>query len=194
MRRTSFAATVVVFISALSMATAYATPPTGDAKFTDWARVQAADNASVPIHGGNNLAMGLYSIAAGGETGWRDLPGAMVLAITKGKLMLHSGDGCGTKEYPAGQAAVVPGGTYMVHNAGSEPLEFFGVFLEQPAGAPKPLAEGPSAPAPANCTGVMAAAAPSGVSLNSPTVGTLSTAFYSHQATLDVKNGLDAYA
>jgi len=194
MRRTSFAATVVVFISALSMATAFATPPTGDAKFTDYARVQAVDSASVPISGGTNLAMGLYSIAAGGETGWRSLPGHMVLAVTKGKLMLHGGEGCATKEYAAGQAATVPAGTYLVHNAGSEPLEFFGAFLEQPVGAPKPLAEGPTAPAPAGCTGVMAAAAPSGVSINHPLAGTVSTAFYSHHATLDVQGGKDMYA
>ena len=194
MRRTSFAATVVVFISALSMATAFATPPTGDAKFTDYARVQAVDSASVPISGGTNLAMGLYSIAAGGETGWRSLPGHMVLAVTKGKLMLHGGEGCATKEYAAGQAATVPAGTYLVHNTGSEPLEFFGAFLEQPVGAPKPLAEGPTAPAPAGCTGVMAAAAPSGVSINHPLAGTVSTAFYSHHASLDVKSGKDMYA
>src|SRR5882724_4793173 len=107
MRRTSFAATVVVFVTALSMATALATPPTGDAKFTDYARVQSADSASVPINGGTNLAMGLYSIAAGGETGWRSLPGPMVLALTKGKLTLHGGEGCATKEYAAGQGATV---------------------------------------------------------------------------------------
>jgi quercetin dioxygenase-like cupin family protein len=194
MRRTSFAATVVIFVTALSMATAFATPPTGDAKFTDYARVQAADSATVPIHGGTNLAMGLYSIAAGGETGWRSLPGEMVLLVTKGKLMLHGGEGCATKEYPTGQAALVPAGTYLVHNGASEPLEFFGGFFDQPAGAPKPLVDGPTVAAPAGCTGVMATAVPTGVSLNSPRVGTVSTAFYSHQATLDVKQGLDLYA
>jgi quercetin dioxygenase-like cupin family protein len=194
MRRTSFAATVVVFVTALSMATAFATPPTGDAKFTDYARVQAADSGSVPINGGTSLAIGLYSIAAGGKTGWRSVPGPMVLAVTKGKLMLHGGEGCATKEYAAGQGATVPAGTYLVHNAGSEPLEFVGAFFDQPAGTPKPLADGPTAPAPAGCTGVMATAAPSGVSLNHPLAGTVSTAFYSHQATLDVQSGKDMYA
>jgi quercetin dioxygenase-like cupin family protein len=193
MRRTSFVATVVVFTTALSMATAFATPPTGDAKFTDYARVQAVDNAQVPIHGGTGLAMGLYSIAPGGETGWRSLPGAMVLAITKGKLMLHGGQGCATKEYAAGQGATVPAGTYLVHNAGSEPLEFMGAFFDQPAGASKPLTDGPTVAAPAGCTGVMATAVPTGVSLNHPLTGTVSTAFYSHQATLDVQSGKDMY-
>ena len=192
MRRTSFVATVVVFTTVLSMATAFATPPTGNIKFTEYGRVQAADNASVPIKGGTNLAMGVYAVAPGGKTGWRSLPGSTVLVVTKGKLMLHGVGGCGTKDYAAGQAATVPGGTYMVHNAGSEPLEFFGAFFEQAAGAPKPLVDGPTAPAPAGCT--EAEAAPEGVTLNSPSVGTLSTAFYSHAATLDVKSGLDVLA
>jgi quercetin dioxygenase-like cupin family protein len=194
MRRTSFVATVVVFVTALSMATAFATPPTGDAKFTDYARVQSADSAQIPIHGGTGVAMGLYSIAAGGQTGWRSLPGPMVLAITKGKLTLHGGEGCATKEYAAGQGATVPAGTYLVHNTGSEPLEFFGAFLDQPTAAQKPLADGPTVAAPAGCTGVMAEAAPTGVSLNHPLTGTVSTAFYSHQATLDVQSGKDMYA
>lgn len=193
MRRTSFVA-AVVFVTTLSMATAFATPPTGDAKFTDYARVQGVDNASVPINGGANFVMGLYSIAAGGESGWRSLPGHTFLLVTKGKLTLHSAEGCATKDYTAGQAATVPAGTYLVQNAGGEPLEFVGGFLEQPVGAPKPLAEGPTAPAPANCTGVMATAAPSGVSINHPLAGAVSTAFYSHHAALDVKSGKDLYA
>ena len=105
MRRTSFVATVVVFTTVLSIATAFATPPTGNIKFTEYGRVQAADNASVPIKGGTNLAMGVYAVAPGGKTGWRSLPGSTVLVVTKGKLMLHGVGGCGTKDYAAGQAA-----------------------------------------------------------------------------------------
>jgi quercetin dioxygenase-like cupin family protein len=195
MRRTSIVATVVVFTTALSMATAFATPPTGDIKYTDLARSQTVDTASVPINGGTNLAMGTYSIAPGGETGWRNLPGPMVLAVTKGKMTVQGGDGCGTKEYPVGQAATVPAGTYAVHNTGSEPLQFFGAFFDQAPGAPKPLADGPTASPPASCSGVMAAAVgPTGVSLNSPSVGTVVTTFYSHHAILDIKNGKDLLA
>ena len=71
--------------------------------------------------------------------------------------------GCATKDYAAGKAAVIPAGVYMVHNTGSEPLEFFGAFFGQPQGMTKPLAEGPTEEAPAGCTEVKAAgAAPSG--------------------------------
>jgi hypothetical protein len=115
--------------------------------------------------------------------------------VTKGKLMLHGGDACGDKEYAAGQAAVAPAGVYEVHNPGSEPLEFFGLFFDQAPGAAKPLAEGPTEAVPASCTGVMAAAvSPAGVALTSAAVGSFVTTFYSHAATLDIKAGDDVFA
>jgi hypothetical protein len=197
MRRTSIVATVVVFTTSLSMAVAFATPPTGDVSYKDYARAQTVENATVPIMGGTTLVTGSYSVAPGGETGWRSLPGAMVLAVTKGKLMLHGGEGCAAKEYGTDHAAVVPGGTDRVHNGGTEPLEFFGLFFNQPAGGPKPLTEGATEAAPANCSGVSGLAAgtsPSGVSLTTPLAGKFLDSAYSHGATLDIKAGQDLFA
>jgi hypothetical protein len=199
MRRSSIAATVAVFTTVLSMVlssgVAVATPPTGDLQFQDYARAQLQGNASVPIKPGSTLVRGSYSVAPGGETGWRNVPGTMVLAVTKGKLMLHGGAGCAAKDYAVGQAAVVPAGTYMVHNAGNEPLEFFGAFFDQPAGAQKPLDEGPTAAAPSDCTGVMAAGVvPSGVSVPTSAAAAFVPGFYSHGATLEIKAGQDIFA
>lgn len=197
MRRTSVAAAIVVFTTVLSMTVAWATPPTGDISYEDYARAQAQESAAVPINADTVLVTGSYSIAPGGETGWRRLPGTMVLALTKGTLTLHGGEGCATKDYGAGQAAVVPAGTYRVANAGDEPLEFFGVFFDQAAGDPKPLAEGPTEAAPAGCSGVSALAAgvsPSGVSLAIPAAGTLVDYAYSQEAVLDVEGGKDVFA
>ncbi|HMC79305.1 MAG TPA: cupin domain-containing protein, partial [Acidimicrobiia bacterium] len=160
MRRTPIVATIVVFTSALSMAVAFATPPTGDLKFQDYARAQLQESAAVPITAGSALVKGVYSIAPGGETGWHRLPGTMVLAVTKGKLMLQGGEGCAAKEYGTGKAAVVPAGVYDVHNPGDGPLQFFGIFFDQAPGGPKPLAEGPTEAAPSNCTGVKSAGVP----------------------------------
>jgi quercetin dioxygenase-like cupin family protein len=195
MRRTSIVAAVVAITGAFSMAVAFATPPTGDVKFRDYARAQLVDSTSVPITGGSNLVSGLYSLAAGGETGWRSLPGTVVLAVTKGTLTVQGGEGCASMDYAAGQAPVVRAGTWRVHNPGNNPVEFFGVFFDQAAGAPKPLVEGPTASPPAKCPNVMAAVTgPSGVSLNSPATGTVATTFYSHHATLDIKGGQDVFA
>jgi hypothetical protein len=196
MRRTAFTIAVVV-TSALSVSTAFATPPTGDVKFKDLARAQAVEGASVHMNMGSAFMSGTYSIAPGGETGWRQLPGTMVLAVTKGKMTLHGGEGCAAKEYMTGQAAVSPAGTYMVHNAGSDPVEFVGWFFDQAVGAPKPLAEGPTAAAPASCTGIMAAgASPGGVSVTTPSVGTLVPGAFGHgqHAVLDIAAGQDVYA
>jgi hypothetical protein len=194
MRRTPLVAAIAL-TSVFSMTTAYATPPTGEIQYTDLARAQVVENAKVPITGGSTLVRGAYSIAPGGETGWRRLPGTMVLAISKGKLTLLGGEGCAAKDYALGKAAVVPAGVYQVRNAGSEPLEFFGVFFGGATGAPKPLTEGPTEAAPANCSGVMAAGAtPSGVSLADSAAAAFVPAFYNRHATLDIPAGRDMYA
>jgi quercetin dioxygenase-like cupin family protein len=195
MRRISIVAAVVMFSTAVSVAGAVATPPTGDLKFEDFARAQAVEGASVPITPNSSLVRGEYAVGPGGGTGWRSLPGTMVLAVTKGKLTLQGGDGCATKDYATGQAAVMPKGVYQVRNTGRDPLEFFGLFFEQTAGAPKPLAEGPTAAAPADCTGVMASSvAPSGVSLAGSAAAPFVTSFYTGSATVEIKAGQDVFA
>ena len=195
MRRIPFVTgAVVVLASALSVATAFATPPTGDLKFEDYARAQLTDSATVPIVGGLTLVRASYSVAPGAVSGWRRLPGTTVLAVTKGKLMLHGGEGCPAKDYAAGQAAVIPAGVYEVHNAGSEPLEFFGAFFGQPKGTTKPLAEGPTEDAPAGCPEVKAAGAPGGVSVATSAAGLFVPNYYNEGATLDIKAGEDVFA
>jgi quercetin dioxygenase-like cupin family protein len=195
MRRIPFVTSAVVLASALSVATAFATPPTGDLKYEDYARAQTVEGASVPILGGTTLVRGSYSVAPGGETGWRKLPGTTVLAVTKGKLMLHGGEGCAAKEYETGKAAVIPAGVYQVHNPGSGPLEFFGIFFGQPTGATKPLAEGPTEAAPAGCDDVKAASvSPSGVSVPTSAAALFVGSYYSQGATLKIEPGLDMFA
>jgi len=194
MRRSSIVATAAVFTLALSMGVAVATPPTGEVAFKDLARAQAVEGLSVPIHPGTGLVSGSYSVAPGGETGWRNLPGAAILAVNKGKLTVHRADGCTTKDYAVGQAAVVPAGTYLVGNSGNEPAEFFAFFFDQATDGPKPLAEGPTAAAPTSCSGVAAAAAPAGVSLSTPEIGTMAVGMFGNGATLDIQAGKDVYA
>jgi len=195
MRRIPFVTSAVVFATVLSAATAFATPPTGDLEFEDYTRAQLTDSASVPINAGTTLVRGSYSIAGGGVTGWRRLPGTMVLAVNKGTLMLHGADNCGGRNYPAGQAAVVPAGVYEVHNPGKEPLEFFGVFFDQAGTAPKPLVDGPTEAAPAGCTGAMASEVrPSGVNITTTAAAPFVSSYYSHHATLEIKAGEDIFA
>jgi quercetin dioxygenase-like cupin family protein len=196
MRKTPFIAAAVVLAGALSMTTASATPPTGQVQFKDLARAQVMESAMVPMNPGTAFVSGAYSIAPGGQTGWRKLPGTAVLAVNKGKLTIQGGDGCATKDYSAGQAAVVSAGTVMLHNAGSDPVDIFGFFFDQVPNGPKPLAEGPTESTPSDCTGVMAAAAPAGVTLTSPAAAILVPGRYGHgaHAMVDIQAGKDVYA
>ena len=195
MRRIPIITSAVVLGSVLSVATAFATPPTGDLKFEDYARAQVVEGASVPIAGGTTLVRGSYSLAPGGTTGWRSLPGTTVLAVTKGQLTVHGGEGCAAKEYPTGKATVIPAGVYQIHNPGSEPLDFFGIFFGQPTGATKPLAEGPTEAAPAGCTGAEAiGGSPSGVSVATSAAGLFVSSYYNEGATLEITPGLDMFA
>jgi quercetin dioxygenase-like cupin family protein len=194
MRRTAIVAAIVVATVVLPMTVASATPPTGDISYKDYARAQTQESLAVPINKDTSLVTGSYSIAPGGETGWRRLPGTMVLAVIKGKLTLRSAEGCTAKDYGAGQAAPVPGGTYRVSNSGNDTLEFHGVFFDQAAGAPEPLAEGAPAPAPANCSDISGlSAAATGVSRSIPAAGRF-VELYSHNAVLNIPAGRDMFA
>jgi hypothetical protein len=195
MRRFALVASVVFLASVISIAAADATPPSGELKWEDYARAQVVEGANVPITAGSTLVRGSYSVAPGGETGWRNLPGTTVLAVTKGKLMLHGGEGCAAKEYATGKAGVIPAGVYQIHNPGSEPLDFFGIFFEQPKGATKPLVEGPTEAAPAGCGDVKpAGVSPSGVSVPTSAAGLFVSTHYSHEATLEIEAGTDMFA
>ncbi len=194
--RRSASVVAIVITTVLAMGTAFATPPSGDIKFEDWARVQSVDAATIPINAGFDLVSGQYSIASGGQTGWRELPGTMILLVTKGTMMLHGGEGCAAKELATGKGTVVGGGVYSVHNAGKEQLDFFGMFLKQAPGSPQPLSEGPTVAAPAGCSGALAAEpGATSVSLKTPAAGTFVDAHYTaHHSDFEVKKDLDALA
>jgi hypothetical protein len=179
-------------LSLFAPGVAVATPPTGGVQFTDLARAQAVEGAKIPIKLGTTLASGAYAVASGGETGWRRLPGPAILAVNKGTMTVRRADGCSVKEYAAGQAAVVPSGTYRIDNAGRDALQFYGVFFDLPADAPKPLAEGPTVAAPADC-GFTAASAPSGVSLSTPKAGAMVPGMFGRGASLVIEPGKDIY-
>src|SRR5207248_9927452 len=100
MRRTPFIVAVVL-TSALSMTTAFATPPTGEVKFKDMTRAHAVESATVPTKPGNNFASGSYSVAPGGATGWRQLHGTPVPSSTKATSTPPACAGCAANEHGA---------------------------------------------------------------------------------------------
>lgn len=99
---------------ALAPTAAVASPPSGLLTWTDTARVPAVGTAKVKPVMGHGATYAAYTFEAGSSTGWRTLTGPAVLAVTGGALRITAAKGCTTTDYPAGGAAVLPAGTYLV--------------------------------------------------------------------------------
>jgi quercetin dioxygenase-like cupin family protein len=153
MRRALLHVAVVISALALGTAAASATPPSG-VTFEDHGRGQVAKASQVATPAGSQAVSASYTLAPGATTGWRALPGAAILAVTAGTMTVHRAEGCTTTGYSPGQATVLPAGTSMIHNTGSEPLKFLGAFFNLPSGAAPPLSDG--ADGSADCTGMSA--------------------------------------
>lgn len=140
-----------------------ATPPSGQFSATEYGRAQQVADTKVVVTDGYDVLSSTYTVAPGGDTGWRNGPGNTSLAVTKGTLKVQQADGCTSADVAAGKSVVLPAGTFRLQNAGQEPVELLANFTGLPRGGGSPLVDGPGAPAP-ECAGVTAAAAPTGVS------------------------------
>lgn len=167
--------TIVAAVGVLAgVNAASATPPTGQFSATDHGRAQQAADATVTIPAADNVSSN-YTIAPGGDTGWRTSTGDSVIAVFKGALAVEQAQDCAGQDVAAGKAVVIPAGKFRLHNTGKQPAGFSGVFFNLPVGGPNPLVEGQAEPAPA-CAGFSAAAAgPSGVSAADSARGTTGT-------------------
>lgn len=153
-----------------------ASPPTPLlTKIDDVARAQLSDGGILGTPAGTDSSSAVYTLEPGSGTGWRTARGPAVFAVTEGVLALQSAKGCTTEEYKAGQAAVVPPGRYLLANAGGEPREFAGVFVNLKKGGAEPLTDGTGESAPAGCKGASGytAASTSGASVADVARGTM---------------------
>jgi quercetin dioxygenase-like cupin family protein len=142
---------------------AEATPPSGQFSSTEYGRAQQVENAKVIASSNYDVESSTYTVAPGGNTGWRTGPGTTALAVAKGALKVEQAEGCASRDLPAGKSLVLPRGKFRLLNAGQEPVELLVNFTDLPLGGGSPLVDGPAAPAP-SCAGFAAAAAPNGVS------------------------------
>jgi quercetin dioxygenase-like cupin family protein len=168
-----------VFAAVAVLATvnaASATPPSGEFSYTEHGRAQQSTNATVTIPASDNLESS-YTIAPGGDTGWRTATGDAVTAVFKGALTVDQAQGCASQEVAAGRAVVVPAGKFRLRNAGNQPAQFSGVFFNLPVGGPDPLVADEAEPAPA-CGFSAAAVVPSGVSAANSARGVISAGKY----------------
>ena len=139
-----------------------ATPPSGQSAVTEYGRAQQIANGKVVASSGHDVQSTTYTLAPGGDTGWRTGPGTTALAVTKGVLKVQQAEGCASRDLPAGSALVLPPGKFRLQNAGQEPVELLANFTNLPSGGGAPL-DGPAESAPA-CSGFAAAAVANGLS------------------------------
>jgi len=168
----SMALAVLAGVDAGGLSQASATPPTGQFTFTEHGRAQQADSGTVVAPSGYDIVSSGYSVAPGGDTGWRTGPGSTVVAVTKGVLTVQQAEGCSSRDLAAGNALPLPAGKFRLHNAAGEPVELLATFTNLPDGGPAPLVDGPTVPAPA-CDGFAAAAVPTGLSASNSVRGTI---------------------
>jgi len=143
---------------------ASATPPSGQSSTTEYGRAQQLDNAKVVAPSGHDVESAVYSLAPGGDTGWRAGPGTTTLAVTKGLLKIQEAHGCASRDLAAGNAAVLSPGPFRLLNAGQGAVELMANFTGLPHGGGAPLVDGPADSAPP-CSGFAAAAVANGISI-----------------------------
>jgi quercetin dioxygenase-like cupin family protein len=138
-----------------------ATPPTGQSEVTEYGRAQQAEAGKVVASAGYDVQHTTYSLAAGGDTGWRNGPGSTALAVTKGSLKIEQESGCATRVLTAGMALVLPAGKFRLQNTGGEAAELMANFTNLPKGGAAPM-DGEAEAAP-DCSRFAAAAVANGL-------------------------------
>ena len=155
--------TIVAGVAVLaSVNVASATPPSGGASEEEYGRAQQIESGKVVSTTGHDVESSTYSLAAGGDTGWRTGPGTTALIVTKGALKIEQAEGCASKDLKAGSALVLTPGKFRLQNAGQEPVELLANFTGLPHGGGTPL-DGAAESAP-DCGGFAAAAVANGLS------------------------------
>lgn len=134
-----------------------ATPPSGPPpEVTEYGRAQQAEAGKVVASSGYDVQHTIYTLAPGGDTGWRNGPGSTTLALAKGALKIEQASGCATRALTAGSAIVLPAGKFRLQNTDAQPAEILANFTNLPKGGGGPLdGEAESAP---DCAGFAAAA------------------------------------
>jgi quercetin dioxygenase-like cupin family protein len=140
-----------------------ATPPSGpppDVK--EYGRAKQIEAGTVVASSGYDVQTTTYTLAPGGDTGWRAGTGSTSLAVIKGTLQIQRAEGCTSRDLPVGGALVLPAGKFRLQNIGGDPVELLANFTNLPSGGEGAL-EGRAESAP-ECAGFAAAAVANGVS------------------------------
>jgi len=140
-----------------------ATPPSGPPpQVTEYGRAQQLEAGKVVASSGYDVQHTIYTLAPGGDTGWRTGPGSTTLAVIKGVLKLTQAEGCASRDLATGTSLTLAPGQFRLQNTGQEPVELMANFTNLSKGGVAPLdGEAESAPA---CAGIGATTVPNGLS------------------------------
>jgi quercetin dioxygenase-like cupin family protein len=134
-----------------------------------------------------------YTLAPGGDTGWRSNTGSVAVAVLKGALNMQWSEECAESALEPGKTYLIPSGQFRLLNKAKEPLELLVNFTNLPSGSPTPLVDGPSEPAP-DCGFPGGAPVPHGVSASNSFRGDVSAYFQQAHAEHGGGHAGDGYA
>jgi quercetin dioxygenase-like cupin family protein len=149
---TGLAAIAALTVTALLVAPALATPPSGLVNIP-LARGTNASDGTIPLQGGTDIAMAQITVIPGGSSGWHSHPGGAIIVVKQGTLTVYTavGSQCRTETYNAGQAFIErPGEVDDVLNNGTEPYVLYVTFPRVPPGESARTDE----PDPGTCPGI----------------------------------------
>jgi quercetin dioxygenase-like cupin family protein len=139
-------------ITAMTLATSEATPPSGLTS-VPLARGSNTSDGTIPLKAGTDVALAQITVNPGGSSGWHSHPGGAIVVVQQGSLTVYRsvGSECQTTTYTAGQAFVErPGEVDQVINTGTDPYVLFVTFPRVPQGASARTDE----PDPGTCPGL----------------------------------------
>lgn len=158
-----------------------ATPPSGQFSSKEYGRAQQVADGKVVGISGYDVEASAYTVAPGGDTGWRMAVGTTALAVIKGVLDVEQAEGCAGREVAAGNSLVLPAGKFRLHNGGQEPVELLANLTGLPRGDGPSLMDGAVVPAP-DCAGFAGGATTKGISVSQSFRGDPSPYFDQAQA------------
>lgn len=96
------------------------------------------DEDSIFLHDASTVVIARVSLEPGGSSGWHRDQGPVIASVVEGEVAVTHADGCVTRTYAAGEAAVVTGKSAdeVANASDTEPAMAYVIFLGVPDGEP----------------------------------------------------------